>query len=170
MGHGERRRQLVQLMDIYPTVLSAVGRPLPDMPEDRPLHGIDLLPVLEDAEAKTRDCALMGMFGKSVSITDGEWTLHQSPVEANRPLYWHGYHWARFIGYDLGPFENGRRPVDNCASWDAPTSLHNKTADINELLNLAADEPEKLAEMQAKLRAELVRLQAPAWQAERLGL
>ena len=169
-GHGQRRSQLVQLMDIYPTVLSAVGRPLPEMPDDRPLHGVDLLPVLEDASARTRDCALMGMFGKSVSITDGSWTLHQSPVDKNQPLYWHGYHLARFIGYDLGSFENGRRPVENCASWDVPTSLHDKTTDINELVNLAESEPEKLSEMQAKLRAELARLRVPTWQVERLGL
>ena len=77
---------------------------------------------------------------------------------------------ARFIGYDLGSFENGRRPVENCASWDVPTSLHDKTTDINELVNLAESEPEKLAEMQAKLRAELARLRVPTWQVERLGL
>ncbi len=170
-GHGQRRSQLVQLTDIYPTVLAAVGRPLPEMPEDRPLHGIDLLPVLlEDASATTRECALMGMFGKSMSITDGEWTLHQSPVAKNEPLYWHGYHLARFIGYDLGAFESGRRAVKNCASWDAPTSLHDKKEDINELVNLAEQEPDKLAEMQEKLRVELMRLKAPEWQVERLGL
>ena len=81
------------------------------MPDKRPLHGIDLLPVLENADAPTRACALMGMFGKSVTITDGDWTLHQSPVDNNEPLYWHGYHLARFIKYELGPFENSRRLV-----------------------------------------------------------
>ena len=44
-GHGERRSQLVQLADIYPTVLAAVGRSLPQMPPGRPLHGVNLLPV-----------------------------------------------------------------------------------------------------------------------------
>lgn len=169
-GHGQRRDQLVQLMDLYPTVLSAVGRPLPEMPDERPLHGIDLLPVLENADAPTRSCALMGMFGKSVTVTDGDWTLHQSPVDDNEPLYWHGYHLARFINYDLGPFDAGRRPVSNCSSWDAPTSLHDKRTDPNELVNLAEREGDRLASMQDKLRAELVRLRAPAWQVERLGL
>jgi len=169
-GHGQRRDQLVQLMDLYPTVLSAVGRPLPEMPDERPLHGIDLLPVLENADAPTRSCALMGMFGKSVTVTDGDWTLHQSPVDDNEPLYWHGYHLARFIKYDLGPFDGGRRPVSNCSSWDAPTSLHDKRSDPNELVNLAEREGDRLASMQEKLRAELVRLRAPAWQVERLGL
>ena len=169
-GHGQRRDQLVQLMDLYPTVLSAVGRPLPEMPDERPLHGIDLLPVLENADAPTRSCALMGMFGKSVTVTDGDWTLHQSPVDDNEPLYWHGYHLARFIKYDLGPFDAGRRPVSNCLSWDAPTSLHDKRSDPNELVNLAEREGDMLGSMQDKLRAELVRLRAPDWQVERLGL
>jgi arylsulfatase A-like enzyme len=157
-------------MDIYPTVLSAVGRPLPEMPEDRPLHGVDLLPVLEDSTAVTRDCALMGMFGKSVSITDGAWTLHQSPTAENQPLNWYGYHLARFIGYELGPYENGRRAVVDGMSWPDPTSLHDKAADPNELVNLAWERPEQLARMQAKLRDELVRMQAPPEQRLRLGL
>ena len=170
LGHGERRDQLVQLMDIYPTVLSAVGRPLPEMPAGRPLHGVDLLPTLVDPSAPTRDCALMGMFGKSVSITDGDWTLHQSPVAANQPLYWYGYHLARFINYDLGSYEDGRRAVADGMTWPAPTSLHDKAQDPNELVNLTAQRPDKLAEMQDKLRAELLRLQAPQEQALRLGL
>ena len=170
LGHGQRRDQLVQLMDIYPTVLSAVGRPLPEMPEDRPLHGIDLLPLLADSTAATRDCALMGMFGKSVSITDGMWTLHQSPTAENQPLNWYGYHLARFIRYELGPYENGRREVVDGVTWPDPTSLHDKAADPNELVNLAEARPDKLAEMQGKLRDELNRLRAPMEQLQRLGL
>jgi arylsulfatase A-like enzyme len=155
-------------MDIYPTVLSAVGRPLPEL--DRPLHGLDLLPVLADPAAPTRECALMGMFGKSVSITDGAWTLHQSPVAKNQPLYWYGYHLARFIAYELGPYENGRRAVTDGMTWPDPISLHDKGEDPNELVNLAEERPEQLAEMQGKLREELIRLQAPPEQLERLGL
>lgn len=109
LGHGERRDQLVQLTDIYPTVLSAIGRPLPEMPSGRPLH--------------------------------------QSPVVANQPLYWYGYHLVRFINYDLGLYEDGRRAVADCMTWPAPTSLHDKAQDPNELVNLAAERPDKLAEM-----------------------
>lgn len=169
-GHGERRKQLVQLTDIYPTVLSAVDRPLPDVPPERPLHGVDLLPVLTDAVAPTRDVALMGMFGKSVSITDGDWVLHQSPIPENQPLNWYGYHKARFIRYDLGPFEHGRRAVSDEKSWPAPTSLHDKTADPTELVNLADERPDQLERLQDMLRSELVRLMAPSEQRIRLGL
>ena len=99
---------------------------------------MDILPAIADPAAPTRDYALCGMFGMSVSITDGRWILHQSPVADNQPLFWHGYHLARFINYDLGPYQNGRRPVHNCPSWDTPTWLSDKGSDVNELENLAA--------------------------------
>ena len=128
------------------------------------------MPILADAKAPTRESALMGMFGKSTSITDGEWTLHQAPVAENQPLYWHGYHLARFIHYELGPYEDGRRAVEDGAAWPDPTSLHNKSEDPNEIVNLAAEESEQLVRMQDKLRDELLRLQAPPEQLMRLGL
>lgn len=161
---GTRRSQLAQLVDLYPTVLSAVGRPCP---ED--IHGVDLIPVLEN-NAPTRDCALAGQFGKSVTLTDGEWILHQSPVEGNQPLNWYGHCLSKFAkGNRLGPFENGRRPCETSA-WDTPTWLSDKRADPNELVNLADREPEKLAETQRKLKAKLQETGAPAEQFERLGL
>lgn len=164
LGHGEHRSQLVQLVDIYPTVLSAIGRAIP---ANR--HGVDLLPVLADAGAHTRDFALSGMFGKSISITDGDWILHQSPVSENKPLYWYGYHLARFIPYDLGPFEHGRREATT-TSWPTETWLSDRRRDPNELENLAATEPEKLVEMQQALAAALSDAGAPPEQLVRLGL
>ena len=164
LGHGERRQQLVQLVDIYPTILAAVGRVIP---ENR--HGINLLPVLADSAARTRDYAVSGVFGKSVSITDGDWVLHQSPNPANQPLNWYGYHLAKFLKYDLGPYVDGRRAV-NTPSWPAPTWLSDKHADVNELVNLAAERPDKLSELQIALSETLTTLKAPAEQVERLGL
>ncbi|WP_248910651.1 sulfatase [Halocatena marina] len=163
-GHGERRDQLVQLVDIYPTVLNAVGRPCPD---DR--HGVDLEGVLQDPDAMTREWAIAGQFGKSVTITDGDWILHQSPIESNEPLYWYSHRDAMFLQYDLGPFEDGRRPVD-CPSWDTETWLSDKRVDPNEYENLADECPEKLAEMQTALTQTLCDLNAPPEQRERLGL
>jgi arylsulfatase A-like enzyme len=170
LAHGERRGQLVQLVDLFPTVLAAVDRPLPEPSPDRPLHGVNLLPILEDADAVTRDYAVYGQFGKSVSMTDGTWVLHQSPVEGNTPLYWHGYCLAKFLHYDLGPYENGRREVYACPSWPTPTWLSDKRQDMNELHNLADQAPEKLHAMQRTLRDLLVQLKAPEEQLDRLGL
>ncbi len=131
---------------------------------------MNLLPVIEHPAAHTRDFALCGQFGNSVSITDGEWILHQSPVAGNEPLFWHGYCLAKFLPYPLGPFADGRRPVIGYQSWPVPTWLSDKRSDPNELVNLAAREPDALRRMQAALRAQLVRLEAPPEQIVRLGL
>ncbi|MFC6723529.1 hypothetical protein ACFQE1_03815 [Halobium palmae] len=125
------------------------------------------MPVLEDADH--RDYAIAGRFGKSVTVTDGEWILHQSPVEGNEPLYWYGHHDAKFIPYDLGPYGGGRREVD-CESWATPTWLSDKRDDPNELVNLADERPDKLREMQVALRETLVDLDAPDEQLDRLGI
>ena len=122
----------------------------------------------------TRPYAIAGQFGKSVTITDGVWTLHQSPVPSNQPLRWQGYCLAKFLKYDLGDYclaeGYGYRPVIDCPSWDTPTWLSDRRTDPNERLNLAAAQPEKLLEMQQVLRETLMHLHSPEWQLERLGL
>jgi hypothetical protein len=140
------------------------------MPANRPLHGVNLLPVIENPAAHTRDFAVCGQFGHSVTLTDGEWILHQSPVPGNGPLFWHGYCLAKFLPYPLGPFADGRRPVVGYRPWPTPTWLSDKRNDPNELVNLAEHEPAKLREMQAALRETLIQLHAPPEQLERLGL
>jgi len=169
-GHGERRDQLVQLVDLYPTVLSAVNRPLPE----RTIHGVNLLPAVENPGAQTRSHALCGMFGQSVSITDGRTTLHQSPRGANGPLSWYGHPLARFIPYPLGDFEGGRRPVENYLAHQEATWLSDKIEDPNELENLADAQPERVAAMQAQLKGLLPNLGLPGEcareQIQRLGL
>jgi arylsulfatase A-like enzyme len=179
LAQGERRAQLVQLVDLYPTVLAAVGRPLPETQgegrADRAIHGVNLLPVLEtpatgpDA-ALTRDYALYGQFGKSVSITDGEWVLHQSPVAGNQPLYWYGYCLSKFMDYTLGAYSAGRRPVIDCPTWPEATWLSHKPSDMNELINLAQTRPEVLRDMQRALKETLHQVNAPEEQVIRLGL
>jgi arylsulfatase A-like enzyme len=166
LAHGEHRDQLVQIVDIYPTALSAIGRPIP---EDR--HGVDLLPVLEDANAKTRDYAIYGIFGSSVTITDGEWVLHQSPNAENGPLNWYSPHPALFLHYDLGPYDGTRREVNMKGRlWTEETWLSHKPTDMNELNNLAGERPDKVREMQRALKEKFAEIGAPDEQLDRLGL
>ncbi len=171
-GHGERRSQLVQLVDLYTTTLSALDRPIP---EDR--HGVDLLPVLESHDAPTRDYAINGRFGQSVSITDGEWMLHVDPVEGNAPLYWYSHHQSRFMrDYRLGPYEclpgdTGRRPVDHSVpAAEYELWLSHTGADPMEMDNLAERHPEQVSRMARALASEFARIGAPAEQVDRLGL
>lgn len=176
LGHGERRDPLVQLVDLYPTTLAAVGKPVPRIPADKPLHGVNLLPTLQDAHAPTRDFAVAGQFGKSVTITDGQWILHQSPPDpsptGNQPLIWHGFQDAKFLPYRLGPVQDvtGSRPVLDEPSWDTATWLSDKLADPNERLNLAGQRTDQVQRLGAALRQRLTELHAPPELAQRLAL
>lgn len=165
-AHGQRRAQLTQLVDLYATTLAATGSPvLPDR------HGVNLLPVLKDADAPTRDYALAGIFGKSMTITDGRWVLHQQPVPGNQPLRWHSHRLPLFFLYDVGDYTaDGFRPVSGPAPYEGETWLSDREGDPCERVNLAAEYPGQLHRMQAALRAELARLDAPPEQAVRLGL
>lgn len=175
LAHGETRRQLAQLVDLYPTVLAAVDRPLPDPVPSRPLHGINLLPALADARAPTREFALMGQWGQSVSITDGDWILHQAPAEGNQPLNWYGACQARFMPAALGDYDGRCRPAIPAAPlsaywWQTPTWLSDKRNDMNERVNLAEAEPSRRRELQGALRDQLLKLKAPSEQLDRLGI
>ena len=165
LGHGERRSQLTQLVDLFPTTLAAIGKPIPEH-----THGVNLLLAIESKDAKTRNYAIAGQFGKSVTITDGKWALHQSPVSDNQPLYWYGHCLAKFLYYDLDVFKDGKRHVRKCESWPTPTWLSDKSSDPNELVNLADSNPKKLKQMQEALKNMLLEIKAPCEQIQRLGL
>ena len=150
-AHGKRRDQLVQLVDLYSTSLAALGCAIP-----RDRHGLDLLPVLLDAKAKTREFAVAGVFGHSVTIADGRWVLHQrQPEPSNTPLHWYSHHMARFIWYNLGPFEDGRREVTH-KPHPGVTWLSDRKNDPNELRNLAEECPEELKRMQEALWSVII--------------
>jgi len=159
-GHGERRSHLVQNVDVYCTVLDALGKPIPEKRD-----GVSLIPVLRDKGARTRDYAIMGQFGHSISITDGEWTLHQPP-DPSKPLYWYSYHLSRFYrDMELGPFADGRRKVLKTSPPRDPemltTVLSTRTNDPAELINLAEEHPEKVREMRRALKQKLFECRAP---------
>ena len=167
--HGQHREQLVQLVDIFPTVLSAVEKQLPELPAGKSIHGINLVPVIEE-NIPTREFAISGQFGKSISITDGRWTYHHNPVPTNKPLYWHGYCLSKFLRYDLGDYQDGIRPVFNQPSWDTPTWLSDRQTDWAEYENLVETAPHQQQRMQQALRDTLRKLEAPEEQYERLNL
>jgi arylsulfatase A-like enzyme len=168
-GHGERRQQLVQLVDLYPTTLAAVGVAIPSG-----LHGVNLLPVMEDADAPSRDFALAGIFGQSITLTDGRWVLHQQPAAGNSPLHWYSHRLPQFLRYDVGPYEcltggGGRRAVRH-TPYPGETWLSDRARDPNESRNLAREEPGRLRRLQEVLGDTLERLGAPPEQHIRLGL
>lgn len=78
---GERRKSLVQLIDIAPTVLEFFGLPIPGTVMGEPLTRT----LLDDTPV--RRTALFGMHGGHVNITDGRYVYMRGPQNPdNQPL------------------------------------------------------------------------------------
>ena len=75
---------LTQNIDFYPTFLEWFGAD--PSAWTNPLHGRSLIPLLRGKSSKVRDAALFGMFGKTVSMTDGDYVYSRAAKEGNQPL------------------------------------------------------------------------------------
>lgn len=70
-AHGGRRHQaLVQTVDLYPTILSAL-----DLPPDVDAHGLDLLPLIRGEATKLREYACLGMDVEEYALRTHHWHL-----------------------------------------------------------------------------------------------
>jgi arylsulfatase A-like enzyme len=79
---GERRRSLVQTMDLPATILEYFGQDLPPDMQGRPLRDT----IAHDTPV--REAGLYGLFGAHVNVTDGRYTyLRANVTEDNTPLY-----------------------------------------------------------------------------------
>lgn len=72
-GRGERRKSLVQTIDLAPTVLDFFGMEIPEDMTGKPLKG-----VIEKDEA-VRQYAIFGFHAGSLDITDGRYKLMMVP-------------------------------------------------------------------------------------------
>jgi arylsulfatase A-like enzyme len=78
---GERRRALVQTIDLAPTVLEFFGQPVP-----ADMQGVPLRQTIVD-DAAVRAAALYGIHGGQVNVTDGRYVYMRGPAGAgNGPL------------------------------------------------------------------------------------
>jgi arylsulfatase A-like enzyme len=82
---GERRNSLVQTIDIAPTVLEFFNSDIPEDMSGKPLREL----IVNDAPV--RDCALFGIFGAHVNVTDGKYVYMRAPEKINSPLYQYTY-------------------------------------------------------------------------------
>ena len=79
---NERRRSLVQTIDLAPTILNYFHVPVP-----KDMTGMALDRVISD-DSKIRDAAIFGIHGGHVNCTDGRYVYMRAPVSAdNQPLY-----------------------------------------------------------------------------------
>jgi arylsulfatase A-like enzyme len=74
---GGRHQALVQTVDLFPTILSALG-----VPAVEGVHGHDLLPLIRGERTKVRDYACLGMDVEEFAIRTHLWH-HVVPVESD---------------------------------------------------------------------------------------
>lgn len=177
---GERRRSLVQMIDMAPTLLDYFGLEVPPDMTGRPLRETIA------SDAPVRDAALFGIHGGHVNCADGRYVYMLGPAgERNEPL--HNYtlmptHMrSRFSVAELEnvelaepfSFTKGLRTLQVAGS-----GAHRGSALETMLFDLEADPEQKAPyrdpETEARLRASIVRIMrehdAPAEQYVRLGL
>ncbi|MFC0472101.1 sulfatase [Halalkalibacter kiskunsagensis] len=151
---GTHSKELVQLVDIFPTVNDALNIKLPTkVDQNKPivgrghrkawegvreqtltLHGKSLVPFLKGNNEKIRNIAVTGKFGDIIRVTDGEWSLYLSP-DKDRSLYWYGKR------------EPGRTFTARRSSYDPQEGRYNMLPypfhKENELYNLVEDPTEE---------------------------
>ncbi|MCV9888957.1 sulfatase-like hydrolase/transferase [Metabacillus halosaccharovorans] len=106
---NSRSSELVQLIDIFPTIIDSLNIDLPrNVNSQKPiagsghkkawegiserslqLHGKSLLPILKGKSISTRQAVFSGKFGDMIRVSDGKWSLYLPPIEDNE-LYWYG--------------------------------------------------------------------------------
>jgi arylsulfatase A-like enzyme len=90
---GERREQLVQTIDLAPTLLEFFGVTRP-----KDMQGVPLGPVIAE-NGPTRAAALFGMFGAHVNVTDGRFIYMRAPVDLEHPYYYYTLLPAHMLEY-----------------------------------------------------------------------
>ncbi|TAH38293.1 MAG: arylsulfatase [Planctomycetota bacterium] len=134
-ARGELRSQFHHVIDVAPTVLEAAKLPQPEMVngiEQRPMDGVSMLYTVADAQAKDRRTTqYFEMFG-------------------NRGIYHEG--WVACTRHST-PWLMVQNPPLTEDVWE----LYHVDKDFSQADNLAAQQPEKLKELQAVFLQEAVK-------------
>jgi arylsulfatase A-like enzyme len=136
-GHaapGARRETPVLIEDVFPSLLVAAGLSLEQLDLPQVVDGRSFLPLL-----------------------DGQDADQEAAAAAQRDLVWHFPH-----HYDTLPYSVLRRGRWKLIWWplEQRAELYDLGADLSEAHDLAAEQPERTAQLRGALRAQLERLGA----------
>ena len=145
--NGGLRSQFLHVTDVVPTLLEAAGVPAPRMVDGTaqlPMHGVSFLQTLTDAAAPSRHMQqYFEVLGNRAMYKDGWWLACRLPR-----IPW------KLDPASLAHFAPGR--------WDPDTDrceLYDLTRDFSQAHDLAAEHPEKVAELRALFWEEAARYQ-----------
>jgi arylsulfatase A-like enzyme len=134
-ANGEVRSQYHHLIDIAPTVLEAAGIPEPKIVNgapQKPIEGVSMAYTFDDAHVKSRR------------------TLQYAEFQGNRGIYKDG--WYALTLHRVAWEPQPRTPFDQ-DKWE----LYNTAEDFSCAVDLVAQNPEKLKEMQAAFLVEAIK-------------
>jgi arylsulfatase A-like enzyme len=176
---GERTATLTSAVDLYATILDALGISVPSR-----THSRSLMPVIHGDAESVREWALYGYWGSSVNLTDGQYTyLH--PCRSDVPSVcfstrqMNAHDWFVPESVKQSPESGQWLPYTDASVWryEAPSIqrnekplLFNSRDDPEQATNLAGSDAALEREMRTKLVGALEELNAPNQQYERLGL
>ncbi len=179
---GERRKSLVQTIDLAPTILGFFGLDIP-----KSMQGKDLAETVA-SDKPVREYALYGYFGDSVNITDGRYTYLKAPVapdaELNEYTLMPTHMNSMFAAKELSELSLSE-PFDftkGCKLMKIPVYNHRQMKgayDCGDLLFDTENDPWQKVniddeKLKSKLNAEMKKLMeetdAPAEQFNRIGL
>jgi len=184
-GHAARTHAFTQTVDLFATVIEAVG----GEPPENNRHSQSILPILADTGSEIRSDIAYGTFGQGVCISNHEWTLFKSPVEG-KPLFTYSPTIYQPLIVDnpvdgrVGAMPN--QPVDNgfydptvpYPMWKTPVQIDLRTtenflfdrrSDPGQTNNLWDSHPEERLLMLRRLKEMLIAEGCPDEQLERLG-
>jgi arylsulfatase len=135
-SRGEVRQQFHHVIDVAPTVLEAAGIPEPtsvDGVDQKPYEGVSMLYAFDDAEAAERR------------------TTQYFEMFCNRGIYHEG--WTAVTRHSTPWLMTAELPSFDEDVWE----LYDTTTDWSQANNLAAEMPEKLAELKQRWHDEAVK-------------
>jgi len=192
LASGSRCKALTSTIDIFPTVVEALGL---EVPQGYVYHGTSMMPLFNGEKDSIREYAHTGYYGAGTVITDGKWVLHKFPNAQNQPLYSYGLRMERFHTRTvLEPYLKGE--VGKHMPWTdaqvfklkmaAPPAQGKSTLEIKEKLptmlfdldkgdsdlslNVIEKHPETAERLRKALAEEFRKIQAPEEQFVRLEL